>query len=61
MIKSNVLTSPKIKEVKILTRIDLYELERAINGAIEEGWEIYGSLIKRDVVFSMMMVKYEEI
>lgn len=62
MWKQEVLTSPKIEVVKIITRFYVFELEYAINKAIEEGWKIYGNIIttKRGC-YSIMMVKYEEV
>ena len=61
MWKEEILSSPKIKEVKFLTEMSLSDLEKPINNALKEGWEIYGSLIERVVGFSIMMVKYEEL
>ena len=59
--KQEVLSSPKIKEVKFLTEMSLSDLEKPINNALKEGWEIYGTPIERVIGFSIMMVKYEGI
>lgn len=58
--EEGILISQRIKEVKIFTRIHLYELEQDINKALKEGWEIYGDVIERTVAYSIMMVKYED-
>ena len=57
-----ILTSPKIKEVRFLTTGYLFELERAINKAIKDGWEIQGNVINPITGgYSVAMVKYEEV
>ena len=52
----------KIKEVKILTKGYLYELERAVNEALKEGWEFHGSVMSAVCGgYSIILVKYEEV
>ena len=62
MIRTNVLTSLRIKEVNIVTSCYLFELENAINEAIKDGWEIQGNIINPiHGGYSVAMVKYGEI
>ena len=62
MWKEEVLSSPKIKEVKFLTTGYLYDLECAINKALKEGWEIQGNIINPITGgYSVAVVKYGEV
>ena len=57
-----VISSPKIKKVKILKTSSASALEENINNALEDGWELYGEPCLNDAYdYYATMVKYEEV
>lgn len=62
MCEEKVISSPKIKDVKILTGVYLKSLEDSINEAIKMGWEPYGEIkVYPMSSYFIMMVRYKEV
>ena len=59
MWEERVLSSTKIKEVKIIEAHHYSEFESSINNALEDGWELYGDpCLNASDGFYATMVKY---